>query len=380
MRKNLLTVGEPAPWFTGRCLTNPQFHFNSVAGRYVVLCFFATAGDVVGARVIQDFAGNRHHFDDTHCCFFGVSTDPLDEQLERVQPILPGMRYFWDFDRTIGRQFGSCNLDADETDPTAADRRFSVILDERLRVLAVIPFGEQPETHVARVVEFVSALPQKTGPTVAAVQAPVLVVPHVFEPQLCGQLIELYEQHGGYDSGFMRDVDGKTVGVIDYSHKRRRDYDIHDERIRNSCMVRIHDRLVPEIERSFQFRATRMERYIVACYDSAESAHFRAHRDNTTRGTAHRRFAVSLHLNTGEYDGGHLRFPEFGNQIYTAPAGGAIVFSCSLFHEATPVTRGRRFMFLPFLYDDAAARIRQENLPYLTNSASTQAIGQKSQP
>ena len=70
-------------------------------------------------------------------------------------------------------------------------------------------------------------------------------------------------------------------------------------------------------------------------------------------------------LNTGEFEGGYVRFPEFGQQLYTAPAGGAVVFSCSLLHEATPVTRGKRYVFLPFLYDDAAAKIRQENLQFL---------------
>ena len=35
-----------------------------------------------------------------------------------------------------------------------------------------------------------------------------------------------------------------------------------------------------------------------------------------------------------------------------------MVFSCSLLHEATPVTRGIRYATLPFLYDDAAAALR----------------------
>jgi predicted 2-oxoglutarate/Fe(II)-dependent dioxygenase YbiX len=127
--------------------------------------------------------------------------------------------------------------------------------------------------------------------------------------------------------------------------------------------------LIPEIHKAFQFRANRMERYIVACYEADTGGHFRAHRDNTTKGTAHRRFAVSLILNTGEFEGGNLRFPEFGPHLYSAPAGGAVVFSCSLLHEATTVTSGKRYVFLPFLYDDAAARIREENLKYLGGTA-----------
>jgi hypothetical protein len=118
--------------------------------------------------------------------------------------------------------------------------------------------------------------------------------------------------------------------IVDHGHKRPRDQEIEDSELRRICMVAIHDRLVPEIQKAFQFRATRMERHIVACYDAADNGHFRAHRDNTTKGTAHRRFAVSLFLNTGEYDGRFLSFPEFGRQLYSAPVGGAVVFGCSL--------------------------------------------------
>jgi predicted 2-oxoglutarate/Fe(II)-dependent dioxygenase YbiX len=313
----------------------------------------------------------RWRFNDSEVCFFGVSTDPHDEQRTRAWDQIPGIRFFWDFDGAVSRAFGAYQEDQGE----ATYRPHSLLLDTRLRVVAVLEFNEAPETHMAQLLEVLRAQPLIEPATHAAVQAPVLVVPRVFEPELCRQLIELYERHGGYDSGFMREVDGKTVGLIDYTHKRRRDYDIDDDRVRRSCMVRIHDRLAPEIHKAFQFSATRMERYIVACYDSAESAHFRAHRDNTTKGTAHRRFAVSLHLNTGEYEGGYLRFPEFGNQLYIAPTGGAVVFSCSLLHEATPVTRGKRYMFLPFLYNDQAARIREQNAKYLVNDASNRAIG-----
>ena len=87
------------------------------------------------------------------------------------------------------------------------------------------------------------------------------------------------------------------------------------------------------------------------------------------REPAHRRFAVSVNLNTGEFEGGNLCFPEFGRATYCPPVGGAIVFSCSLLHEATPVTSGQRFVFLPFLYDEEAAKIRQENLRFLAETS-----------
>lgn len=117
------------------------------------------------------------------------------------------------------------------------------------------------------------------------------------------------------------------------------------------------------IKRALQFEATRIERWLIACYDAADAGHFRPHRDYTTACTAHRKFAVTIKPNSDQYEGGALCFPEFGPATYQAPTGGAVVFSCSLLHEAQAVTKGKRYAFLPFLYDDHGARIRERNMP-----------------
>jgi predicted 2-oxoglutarate/Fe(II)-dependent dioxygenase YbiX len=112
-----------------------------------------------------------------------------------------------------------------------------------------------------------------------------------------------------------------------------------------------------------------MERYLVGCYRAEDGGHFAAHRDNTTSTTAHRRFAVSINLND-DYEGGEIGFPEYGSRRYRPPPGGAVVFSCSLLHTVSPVTRGRRLAFLPFLHDDDAERILQENSAAARSDAS----------
>lgn len=376
-RETLLTMGESAPWFVAGSRQRPDFKFDTLAGRYVVVSFFVSAAWPAGRRIVDAFFAERSRFDDERVSWAGVSIDPDDDRLERVLEALPGMRPLWDFQGAASRLYGALRGTATVSDALAAvsagklaDAYFphTLVLDRQLRVIQTFAFDERretPERHVATVLEAVDRLPELEPPQLAVPQAPVLVLPRVFEPELCQRLIAYYDQRGGEESGFMRERDGMTVQVTDYSHKQRRDQEIEDPRLRHSCMVRIHDRILTELQRAYQFHATRIERYIVACYDAATGGHFRAHRDNTTKGTAHRRFAVSLHLNSGEYEGGYLRFPEFGNRLYIAPPGGAVVFSCSLMHEATPVTRGRRYMFLPFLYDDAAATIRQENAKYL---------------
>jgi predicted 2-oxoglutarate/Fe(II)-dependent dioxygenase YbiX len=208
--------------------------------------------------------------------------------------------------------------------------------------------------------ERLRALPPVDDHAGVPLHAPVMITPRVFEPELCRRLIAYYEAQGGAPSGVMREVDGKTVGVLD-DFKRRRDAIVTDSALIAETRQQIHRKLVPEIEKAFRFRATRIERYIVARYDAEEGGYFRPHRDNRTGGTKHRQFACSINLNAEDFEGGDLRFPEYGARTYRPPTGGAVVFSCSLLHEATPVTRGTRFAFLPFLFDEAAEQVRARN-------------------
>jgi predicted 2-oxoglutarate/Fe(II)-dependent dioxygenase YbiX len=78
--------------------------------------------------------------------------------------------------------------------------------------------------------------------------------------------------------------------------------------------------------------------------------------------------AVNINLND-DYEGGELSFPEYGPRRFKPPMGYAVVFSCSLMHAVARLTRGRRYAFLPFLYDEAAAKIREQNNRYLAEGA-----------
>lgn len=355
-----LQTGEAAPWFITRSTSNDRYHFHSVGGRLVVLAFVGSAAHPYARAVLQSFYARRAVFDDEGACFFAVTCDPADEAQGRVQQLLPGYRVFWDFDRRVSTLYGV-------TAQASAYSPCSIVLDERLRVLSVLPFdpGTSAERHVDTVMDVVARHASASRDGAAETHAPILIVPRVFEPDFCRRLVDYYRSGTSTQSGFMQERDGMTVGALDDGFKRRRDVSVEDPDLRAACRSRLVNRLKPEVHRAFQFVATYAERYIVACYDGVEGGFFRAHRDNTTRGTAHRRFAVTLNLNTGDYDGGLLRFPEFGQRTYEAPLGGAVVFSCSLLHEATPVVRGERYAFLPFLYDEPAAQVRNENLRFV---------------
>ncbi len=353
----MLLPGDPAPYFHAEAIGgNPRYAFDTAAGRPVLMLFLGSAGWPLGKDALAVLARHRALFDDVRASVFGVSIDPADVRQRRIAPDMPGVRWFGDWDRRVSTLYGAV-IGAEK------DARYLphwLVLDPMLRVVSAHPVdrGEEAIASLAGLV----ANPEEPP------AAPVLVVPRVFEPLLCRRLIDYYDRQGGEDSGFMREENGVTVAKLDYSHKRRSDCLIEDGTIQEEVRARLNRFLKPQILRAFQFEVTRIERWLVACYDGdleGGGGHFRAHRDNTTKGTAHRKFACTINLNAEEYEGGDLRFPEFGSRSYRAPTGGAVIFSCSLLHEAMRVTKGKRYAFLPFFYDEAGAALRETNLAFV---------------
>lgn len=332
-----LSLGEPAPWFTVPSASSAEFTFNSVAGRFILLAFLPLDA-AARAQALEAVAADRAHFDDARCSAFMVLHDsraPDGVEDER------GLRWFLDADGAVARLY-------DALEPDGSVRAMWMLLDPALRVLAAAPIDQaQP------IFALIRRLPAPGDHAGVPLHAPVLLAPRVFEPALCARLITLYETRGGEFSGVMRDVGARTVAVMD-DYKRRRDVLVEDEALREEIRRALTLRLFPQIRHAMQFTVTEIERYLIACYDAADGALFRAHRDDVTRQTANRKFACSVNLNDG-FEGGDLRFPEFGPATYRPPPGGVIVFSCSLLHEVTPLRAGRRYAFLPFFYDEDGA-------------------------
>lgn len=344
-----LTPGEPAPMFSWPVGSGRPFSIGAMAGRYLVLGFLGRSDAAAAQGALRAVLARRDLFDDRRASFFGITTDAVPPEGE------PGYRFFHDPDLRLAQLYRL----ADGT----GFRPGWIVADPGMRVIASIPFAEDG-ADVGRLLALLDGLPPPEAHIGEVIQAPVLILPRVFEPELCAHLIALYESRGGIDSGFMREEGGRTLAVSDPRFKRRQDHVVADEDLIDELRARFRRRVLPEIARAFHFHATRMERYIVARYAAEDGGHFAAHRDNTTAATAHRRFAVSINLNA-DFEGGEVSFPEYGPRGFKAPVGGAVVFSCALLHQVSRVTRGQRFAFLPFLYDEAAARIRARNAQYL---------------
>lgn len=97
-------TGDPAPWFTCPATGNNEYHFDSVAGRYIVLSFLGSSTIPTSVAALEYFSSElRHYFDDKHMAFFALSVDSND--IQKLQMLLPGMRYFFDIDQNVSRLY-----------------------------------------------------------------------------------------------------------------------------------------------------------------------------------------------------------------------------------------------------------------------------------
>ena len=153
----------------------------------------------------------------------------------------------------------------------------------------------------------------------------------------------VWETDGFATAGFKHEQGDFKIRNNTGSYGKVTQYVIKDPEIQKRLDAKIGRRVLPEIFKAYQTKVSRREDYIISCYDSTESGHLPPHRDNPSEATRHRRFSMSIHLNAGAYKGGELRFREYGEQLYDVEAGSAVVWSCSLLHEALETTKGRRF-------------------------------------
>ena len=233
------------------------------------------------------------------------------------------------------------------------DHPMSIVIRRNYHVAGI--FNAGCEVQVEQTLVLLKRLSWEREPVSMNVHPPVLLIPEVFSRDECKTLIHIFETTG--QTFFQEKAANDYLKGADY--KMRIPEHMREDRIDHfffekgmvAFLVKRLTRVTPEIVRAFQYRITKYETLRIACYKGQRGGYSHGHRDNIPPYT-YRRFAMSINLNTEDFEGGELRFPEFGDQRYRPETGTAIVFSSSLLHEAMHVTSGRRFVFLAFLFGE----------------------------
>lgn len=156
----------------------------------------------------------------------------------------------------------------------------------------------------------------QAGP-VTSPHPPVLILPDVLSRADCQNLISIYQSSEAPLVHFTEIAAARTdvkTHVPDYDRRDRIDHMLNTGTSRQSVARTLKRRLLPEIKKAFQYDITAFEGLRVACYEGERQGRAHGHRDDSRPEAAHRRFAMSLNLNSEEFSGGELRFPEYGSQ------------------------------------------------------------------
>lgn len=311
--------------------------YDKVKGGPIVVFFYPTRADEAAAAEFDRFLELAGAFAEAGAHLFLVGGDKVSELAAPAASLGENGHVIFDRDGGTAAGFGVRGL------------RTAFLLDANARVLARFAAGDTPLAK--RALEAAQAA-RPGAPQTLTMHPPILIIPDVLDRDFCRHLIEQYHVRGNEESGTFRVVDGEQIKALNYGVKKRRDHHVVDRDLLDKIGGMISRRVLPEIRRAFQCNITRIEEFKIGCYQAEAGGYFHVHRDNTTPQTAHRRFAMSLILNDEEFEGGYLRFPEFGNVRYKTPTGAAVIFSCNLLHELGDVTRGTRYVLLSFLLDE----------------------------
>lgn len=329
------SVGDRSPAILGAAASGRFFSLDAQAGRPLLAVALGAVGPDIAADILQRLRAAAPLFQAA-----GVDVAPL-------APASPEFTSRFSMDPEARDQLlyvtTGVGVEMAQVDGAAA----AILVDRAGRVVDITPLDASVD--IAAWLNVCAPRIWSEPAQVRSSTAPVLVIPNVASPDLCRALIAHFEA-SPHEAGVMASFkDGGAYAKLDEGKKHRRDTELtSDMPLHGEVLSLIAKRVIPEISRAFQTDMAFADRILIARYDDT-GGYFKRHRDNAAPHTAFREFAISLNLNTHEYEGGEILFPEFDDHRYSPPAGGAVIFSASLLHEAAPVTKGSRYVLLSFL-------------------------------
>jgi len=313
-----------------------------VSGKPVLLLFAPSLEDDAVAAGLQAFGAAAAHLESLKATLFVISRAGIEPNAAARERLALPYAILADAKADIFKAYG--------IDPHPAMPSLTLfILDAGHRAARVLERME-PKPMIAETLAELERLSLARPVETLRSHPPVLLLPRMLSLGDCDYLVEIWHHNvpeyttDGFTNAGTRTEAGDYKVVHDGAYGKAVEYIVQDQALQRFIDKRMRRRLLPEIKKAFQASGLKREGYRIAGYESRAGGYLNPHRDNSTPANAHRRFTMTINLNASAYEGGALRFREYGEQLYDVERGTAIVWSASLLHEVLPVTKGYRLV------------------------------------
>lgn len=337
-----LEVGDPAAPFIlpdpGGTQWSPLD--NDIAGKPLLLLFLADGNAAQACADLAPLIAAHDELRQAGCGIFALTrAAPGPEVTQALPAAADGKPIFPLLNDSKGEAFRAYGL-------SGAQASVAILLTANMKIAFI---GGASGRTIPRVRDELRRMAQARPAIALAAHPPILLVPVALSAADCGFLMQLWQRldqdHGAIGHS---DVDPKCVSFL-HEYGRVKQYLVEDARLQEALDAKLARRIMPELSKAFDTRAPQREAYALSCYDANDGGMLQPHRDCASQETRHRRFTVTVALNDG-YQGGALRFREYGEQTYNLPIGAAAIFSAAVLHEVLPITSGRRFALVTHIY------------------------------
>ena len=301
-----------------------EFNFNRIYATSCVFFYLVSAADPACLALMNDL-NERYEL------FLGLGFKVkvvLPESIEVLSSIRDklNLKYslFSDEKYILGKKLGTINELSVDGNIITNVTRTTVLVDGSTRVRKVYrPLSV--DHHIFKVVNnLYTVFPDLAVNSLISSTAPVLCLPKVLNEKLCSSLINNFKN-------------GKPS-------------ELFIEKYMKSIDNRLIEYVLPQLEKAFVYKATRREEpYILKSTVNDSNKSLVA----TSGEHQHRKFAVVIYLNSEEFSGGGIQFPEYGFLSFKPNTGDALIFSASFYQVLTQIYQGERWIYGTYLYNEA---------------------------
>lgn len=291
----------------------------------LILFYFLDINNEKCQRLLKTYAENYEKIKQLGFEVIAICPHPLVLKQEDFKNNFP-FQIFLDKECVIARNIGNAHWQNMGGVDELEIKRIAYVIDAYAR----IHWADEPSDASAHIQSLLTVLPTLFSPVPTQDiqnQAPVLIIPKLFEMPLCDNLSQLYRATQSQNTASLPENYELTLY----------------EAVKRKIIQRIPPMLYKVFGTTGELIMERARLLSKTHWPAPDKIHF-----ERIDSESQRDFVMLCHLSRDRLEGGQVIFPQFNNATYQIRSGDALIFSASLFYRFNPIRQGNPLLYVTF--------------------------------